>query len=289
MKKIAIINDLSGLGRCSLTAALPVISTMGVQACPLPTAILSAQTGFEDYHCVDFTKEMSSIQKKWKHTNTSFDGIYTGFVSSDEQIDVIYDFLRNFKTKNNFLLVDPIMGDDGETYDIFTDTLRNKMIKLTKLADIITPNLTELCLISNSDYQGIQSVTKKEEKIELVKKMCNKIITNDQKIIVTGVRFLENNMDMVGNILVSNSEFSVISHPYLGGSYSGTGDIFASCITGAMAKDMDINTAITVASNFLKAAITESVEKKSPYREGVLFENHLASLGESIKYSLPLN
>ena len=115
-KKIAVINDLSGFGRCSLTAAISVLSVMGVQPCPLPTAVLSAQTGYPSYYCDDYTDKMQYFRREWKKMDARFDGIYTGFVASERQIENIFEFLDTFRRKKTFLLVDPVMGDNGKVY-----------------------------------------------------------------------------------------------------------------------------------------------------------------------------
>ena len=153
-KKVAVINDLSGLGRCSLTAAISVLSAMGIQACPLPTAILSSQTEYPSYYCYDFTDKMDYFRQEWKKLGTSFSGIYTGYVASVCQIEQIMHFLDTFQTADTFLLVDPVMGDDGVTYDMYTSGLLTAMKELAARADVITPNLTEFCLLTDIDYNS---------------------------------------------------------------------------------------------------------------------------------------
>src|SRR5690606_35810625 len=143
MKKVAVIQDLSSFGKCSLTAAIPVLSVMGVQACPLPTAVLTAQTGYPSYYCEDFTSKMNYFTEEWSKLNVTFDGIHTGFVTGEEQIINIFQFLDRFYTDKTKLLVDPVMGDSGEIYDIFTEELLVLMRELVKRADVITPNITE--------------------------------------------------------------------------------------------------------------------------------------------------
>ena len=132
MKKVAVIQDLSSFGKCSLTAAIPVLSVMGVQACPLPTAILSAQTGYPSFYYEDFTSKMNYFTEEWSKLNVTFDGIYTGFVTGEEQINNIFHFLDQFYTKETILLVDPVMGDTGEVYKLFTDELLALMRELVK-------------------------------------------------------------------------------------------------------------------------------------------------------------
>ncbi len=155
-KKIAVINDLSGLGRCSLTAAISVLSAMGIQACPLPTAILSSQTEYPSYYCYDFTDKMDYFRQEWKKLGTSFSGIYTGYVASVCQIEQIMHFLDTFQTADTFLLVDPVMGDDGVTYDMYTSGLLTAMKELVARADVITPNLTDSVLLTDIDYNSLQ-------------------------------------------------------------------------------------------------------------------------------------
>ena len=144
MKKIALINDLSGFGKCSLTAAIPVISILGIQACPLPTAVLSAQTGFPDYYCDDYTEKMNRFTDAWKNMQESFDGIYSGYLGSAAQMHNVLYFLEKFQAKDTLYLADPVMGDNGQRIHIFTQELLDCMKELTKYAGVITPNLTEL-------------------------------------------------------------------------------------------------------------------------------------------------
>ena len=147
MKKIAVLNDLSGLGKCSLTAAIPVISVMGIQACPLPTAVLSCQTGFPSYFCDDYTERMDKFMDEWKKLDFQPDGIYTGFLADAAQADKVVSFIEQFGGENVKILVDPVMGDDGEEYSIYTEALCEKMRFLAKRAAVITPNLTEALLL----------------------------------------------------------------------------------------------------------------------------------------------
>ena len=147
MKKIAVINDLSGLGKCSLTAAIPVISVMGVQACPFPTAVLSNQTGYETYFCEDFTEHMAPYMEEWKKRGFVPDGIYTGFLSDEKQADKILKFIDTFAGEDTLILTDPVMGDDGAVYPIYTEELCSRFRELARRSYVITPNLTEALLL----------------------------------------------------------------------------------------------------------------------------------------------
>jgi pyridoxine kinase len=151
-KKIAVVNDISGIGRCSVAVALPIISAMKIQCCPLPTAILSAHTGFSSFFFDDYTPHMRDYMNSWKELNLQFDGICTGFLGSKEQIDVVVEFLENFKTKNTIVMVDPVMGDYGQLYSTYTQEMCDEMKKLIKYADVMTPNLTEACRLLDIPY-----------------------------------------------------------------------------------------------------------------------------------------
>lgn len=149
MKKAAVIHDLSGFGKCSLTAAIPVLSALGVQCCPVATAVLTGQTGYPCYHCTDLTAMLPDYIDAWGKNNAHFDAIYSGFLTGAEQISQVLDFIRQFREEHTLLLVDPVMGDDGNAYPFFTPGLLNGMKELTLEADVITPNLTEACLLAD--------------------------------------------------------------------------------------------------------------------------------------------
>lgn len=279
-KKIAVINDLSGFGRCSLTAAISVISAMGVQPCPMPTAILTAQTGYPHYYLDDYTDKMECFRLEWKKMNQNFDGIYTGFVAGETQIHHIFKFLETFNTPDTFLLVDPVMGDDGQKYDVFTPNLLKEMKKLARQADIITPNLTELCLLTDTDFEDIQSIAHPDSRIGFIRKLAETFQENGPAhIIVTGIPFTdETGTDHIGNLYVSTGGYSLSSFPYIGESYSGTGDLFASCIAGGTAGGRHIPDIIETAGEFLRASIDDAVRNHVPRNDGVNYEKYLSML-----------
>lgn len=279
-KKIAVINDLSGFGRCSLTAAISVIAAMGVQPCPLPTAVLSAQTGYPSYYCDDYTEKMEYFRSEWEKMGQTFDGIYTGFVASEQQIDQIFHFVETFDTPDTFLLVDPVMGDDGHTYAMFTPELLRKMKKLAMTADIITPNLTELTLLTDASYHELVAISDAEsmtkEIVKLAQSLCE---AGPSKVVVTGIRFSDNDgTRKMGNLYVTKEMQTLVAFPYIGGSYSGTGDLFASCLSAGIARGYDVPSTIKLAGTFLEAALTDSVREHIPANDGVNYEQYLAML-----------
>lgn len=280
-KKIAVINDLSGFGRCSLTAAISVISAMGVQPCALPTAILSAQTGYASYYCDDYTDKMKLIQREWEKMGVSFDGIYTGFVASEEQIENIFSFLHSFYKKNTFLLVDPVLGDNGKVYSMYTDRLCSLMKELVKKADVITPNLTELCLLTGTDYRMIQQMTKEQHLLKIITQMSENILSLGPKtVVVTGIHFLDekDNIQKMGNLAVSKNSSVLSAFPSIGGSYSGTGDLFASVIAAGMARGEQTADSMKLAGKFISYAVADSAEKQIPRNDGINYEQYLGML-----------
>lgn len=284
-KKIAVINDLSGFGRCSLTAAISVLSAMGVQACPLPTAILTAQTEYPSYYCDDYTDKMEIYRSEWEKMKQRFDGIYTGFVASEAQIRHIFKFIETFRTPDTFLLVDPVMGDDGITYDIFTPSLLAQMKKLSLQADIITPNMTELCLLTDYDYQELNSIHDTQQLMKQIQILGEKLCKlGPSHVIVTGIQFVNTDgIRCMGNLYIAGSEHALVSFPYIGGSYSGTGDLFASCLVAGIANGMEIPSIIEMAGTFLELALTDSVNEQIPENDGVNYEKYLYILIEHMK------
>ncbi len=283
-KKIAVINDLSGFGRCSLTAAISVIASMGVQPCPLPTALLTAQTGYPSYYCDDYTDKMEIFRSEWAKMGEKFDGIYTGFVASEKQITEIFHFLDTFYKDDTFLLVDPIMGDDGIPYDFFTPTLKNRMKELAFKADVITPNPTEVSLLTDTSYDELMGIREKDVLVTHVetlgKQLCEDGPTH---VVVTGLRYTdEEGIPQMGNLDVTTSSSTLISFPYIGGSYSGTGDLFAACLAGGIARGDTIPETIELAGDFLESALADSVEEGIPEIEGVNYEKYLSRLGATL-------
>ena len=281
MKKVALINDLSGFGKCSLTAAIPVISVMGLQACPLPTAILSAQTGFEHFYYDDYTDRMNRIADEWMKMELSFDGIYSGYLGSAKQIENMLYFLEHFNTEETIFLADPVMGDNGRCIKTFSDELLCTMRELVKRADVITPNLTELCLLADVDYRELISHSTEPDYPERVTEVAREVFAWSERlktVIVTGVT----RRTHIGNLVVTCSDgilnTSHLEVPYNGQSFSGTGDLFASVIIGSMVNGQSAEYAVRKAMDFLQPAIEEASADKADRNHGVCFEKYLWKL-----------
>lgn len=281
MERIALINDLSGFGKCSLTAAIPVISVMGMQACPLPTAVLSAQTGFAEYFCDDYTDRMDEFTRQWKNMGVSFEGIYSGYLAGAGQVEKVLLFLEQFKRQDTLYLADPVMGDNGKTIRIFNDGLLREMKELTRQANVITPNLTEACLLADEDYESLTSYSRREDYLERIRDMGERLIARareKQQVIVTGILRQQDDRQMIGNLAISEKETSYVETLYTGKSFSGTGDLFSSVVCGCMVKKMTVKEAMEKAVDFLQNAIEEASKEHISTNHGVHFEHYLSRL-----------
>lgn len=281
MKRVALINDLSGFGKCSLTAAIPIISVMGMQACPLPTAILTAQTGFGEFFCDDFTDRMSHFTEQWKKMGVSFQGIYSGYLASPAQIKMVMQFLEQFQEADTLYLADPVMGDQGKLYSMVSNEFVEEMRKLSQMADVITPNLTELCFLSGVDYDSLLACRHKEDYLDNIKSLCEKRLSKakrPQTIIVTGILREKDKKDYIGNLVMAKDQDFYIETPYTGMGFSGTGDLFASVVCGSLVKGLSIQEAVDKATFFLQEAIEEATLERIPRNHGVNFEKYLSRL-----------
>lgn len=281
VKRIAVINDLSGLGKCSLTAAIPVLSVMGVQACPLPTAILSNQTGYESYYYDDYTKHMDAYTNEWSKRGLTLDGIYTGFLGSELQAEKILRFIDVFQKPDTLLLVDPVMGDSGQTYDIYTETFGTQMKRLVQRADVITPNLTELCLLTDTDYSSLTARSGAPDYLETIAAIGQKLLAQGIKtVIITGILYQPptDREKRYYNLVLEGNTVTPISSAIHGGSYSGTGDLLASVVCAGMVRGDSALESVRRAVYFLETALAETANEQIPKNDGINFEPYLQLL-----------
>lgn len=274
MKKIAVINDLSGFGKCSLTAAVPVISAHGIQCCPLTTGVFSNQTGYESYKSVDFTDYMQGFIDEWQKLGAEFDGILSGFISNSRQGKIISDFIDLFKKENTVVVVDPVMADNGVIYPCYDDECIREIINLVKKADIITPNLTELSIICSKSYSDLIRLDK-TALLDEIKKMSENL---NKTVITTGIHISDHK---IANAVYQDGSFRIIQSEKLGGSFSGTGDILASYITAQCVNGADINSAVQRAADFIEKSIELTIaDTNGAYNtaDGIHFESFLKEI-----------
>ena len=276
MKRIVTIQDISCVGKCSLTVALPIISAMGVEAAILPTAVLSTHTMFSRFTCKDLTDQVKPIADHWKEENFEFDAVYTGYLGSFEQIDLMKDFFDQFNTADNLLFVDPAMADNGKLYPAFDEAFAKHMATLCAKADIIVPNITEACFMTGMEY-------KTEYDEAYVKELLNRLCDLGAKIsILTGVSFAEGKTSVMGYDK-KKDEFAYYEHDKLPVSFHGTGDIFSSTCVGAMMNGMNWKEAVKVAADYTAECIKLTLEDPSKPWYGVNFEQAIPYLVERIK------
>lgn len=269
-KKIAVVNDFTGFGRCSIAVALPIISAMKIQCCPLPTAILSGQTSFPGFFFDDYTPHMTDYIDHWEKLNLEFDGICTGFLGSKDQIDIVVEFLKKFKTKKTTVIIDPVMGDYGKLYSTYTQEMCHEMKRLIKYADVMTPNLTEACRLLDIPYPD-KSLSSNELE-DIARKLCLK---GPDKVVITGI---QNDGNIQNFIYETGKPYTIIDVKKIGEDRSGTGDVFTSIVAANIVKQVDFTTSVKKATDFLSRAIDYTAKIGTPVYDGICFEEYLTEL-----------
>ena len=268
-KKIAVINDFCGFGRCSLAVSLPIISAMKVQCCPLPTSIFSNHTGFESFYSTDFTAHMDTYITEWEKLDLQFSGILTGYLGSPEQIAIVRRFLERFNTENTVTVVDPVMGDYGKLYPSYSPKLAEQMAALVPFADILTPNLTEACLLTNTPYRTDMSHQELEALCQALSAMGPK------KIVISG---LECGDDLENFVFQAGLPPVIIREHKVGPCRSGTGDVFSSMIAADAVNGVELTQSVRRTSAFIAKVLRRTVELDLPKTDGLCFEEFLTEI-----------
>lgn len=274
MKRTALINDISGIGRCSLTVALPIISACGHECAVLPTAVLSNHTGFDDYTFYDFTGHMRSYIDCWRKLGVSFDAVYSGFLGSCAQADITLEFMSEFGA-GALKLVDPVLGDGGRLYDTCGGKMLYDMKRLAGAADVITPNLTELCALAGADYPTVGTT------FDEIERMCAEIGCNN--IIVTGLEHEtvpQIGGDRIVNLIWDGGCSDITENKRIETAYCGTGDVFASVLCGVLTSGAELKNAVRIASDFVEKCVEDTYKNHGNRLYGIQFENNLSLLKE---------
>ena len=276
MKRILTIQDVSCIGKCSLTVALPVLSVMGIETAVLPTAILSTHTAFRDFVFHDLTDQIAPIADHWQRQGMTFDALYSGYLGSAEQVDLVCDLIKRFKTPENFVLVDPAMADFGRLYTGFTPAFVETMKGLCAKADLILPNLTEACLLLGIPYEEEPDEARvREMLIGLTDLGC-------ASAILTGVSFEAGQLGAAGYDRTSKTFFSHFG-PKQPQSFHGTGDLFASVVTGGMTQGLSPAASMALAVDFTGESIRATLADPNARWYGVNFEEALPRLAQSLR------
>ena len=271
--RVAAIHDMSGFGRCSLTVAIPILSAMGIQCCPLPTAFLSTHTGgFEGFTFLDMTDELPKVAAHWKSLGLGFQAVYSGFLGSERQIAIVEDFLREFRGPDTVAVIDPVMGDHGAVYQTYTPAMCAGMARLAELADVITPNLTEAALLLDIPY-GELPVGEAGCR-EIVERLS---LDGRRSVVLTGASTAP---ELTGAMCFDarTGQTEAVQTQRVPQEFHGTGDVFASVLTGALVQGASLPDAVRQAVDFVRACAERTARAGIPMREGVEFEPLLGLL-----------
>lgn len=270
-KRIALVNDITGFGRCSITVELPLISAMKIQACPLPTALLSVHTGFESHYIDDYTDRMLPYMENWQENGVEFDGICTGFLGSVEQINIVEEFISRFKKDGTKVMVDPVMGDYGKIYSSYTLDMCWEMRRLLKKADLVTPNLTEACQLLDIEYPQNGNISDDDLR-KMAKALSDK---GPSQVVITG---LHDDEGIKNFIYERGGVVKTFIEPKIGGDRSGTGDAFAAIVAGSLVNGLSLEEAVEKAASFITKVLRYTVELDLPWNYGLPFEEFLTEL-----------
>lgn len=276
IRRVAVVNDLSGFGRCSLTVSIPILSAMGFQVCPVPTAVLSSHTGYPDPLIRDFSGDMEAYLAHWERLGLTFACGYTGFLGDKRQAEILVPFLLRLKEQGALRLVDPAMADHGRLYASCSPDLIPAMAKLVSLADVATPNLTELCLMMGEDYETVVTA---EDCMTRVEQMARRLLTEGcGAVVVTGVV----REDRIENCVLSSVE---ADPQWVGGhrveqNFAGTGDVFASVLCGWLLRDVPLGEAVRRTADFVCETTAATATFAVNGQDGIAFEPYLRNLCE---------
>ena len=276
--RVAAIHDLSGFGRCSLTVAIPILSAMGIQCCPLPTAFLSTHTGgFPGFTFLDMTEELPKIAAHWQSLDLRFQAIYSGFLGSERQIDLVADFIRAFRREDTVVVIDPVMGDNGQAYQTYTPAMCRGMRQLAELADVITPNLTEAAFLLDQDYERLPGVCSPHDESGLRQVAEALSLGGRRSVALTGASLAPGKTGAMC-FDAKTSRTAAVQTDFIVHPLHGTGDVFASVLTGALVRGTSLAEAAGQAVAFIRACAAATVAQNLPLREGVDFEPLLSLL-----------
>ena len=271
--RVAAIHDMSGFGRCSLTVAIPILSAMGVQCCPLPTAFLSTHTGgFEGFTFLDMTDEMPKVAAHWKSLGLDFQAIYSGFLGSERQIGIVEDFIRDFRREDTVVVADPVMADHGAVYQTYTPRMCAGTARLAAHAAVITPNLTEAALLLGVPYHDLPAGEAGCR--EIVERLS---LDGRRSVVLTGASGAP---DLTGAMCLDarTGHVEAVQTRRVPQEFHGTGDVFASVLTGALVRGKSLTDAAREAVEFVRACAERTAQVQLPMREGVDFEPLLGLL-----------
>lgn len=282
MKNSILFNDISGLGRCSLSVQLPIISTMKITTCPVPTGVFSCQSGFPKFHYTNLADQVKQTIDDLVDMNVFFDGILAGFMMNENQLLILEDYLKHPRNAKTLVLIDPILGDNGKQFSFFPTGYLKKMQETIKLATVITPNLTELCLLSNTSYEDLLKYSKLpiKEYLDHISSLAKGLLNDNLKtVIVTGIHQTDEiGKTTVHNLLVNHRTDGFTSEEFKLGNFSGTGDILSAMMFAYLMNDIEEMEALQKTSDFLQRVISKSETNHIDGKFGTDFEPELKNI-----------
>ncbi|HBZ03781.1 MAG TPA: pyridoxamine kinase [Lachnospiraceae bacterium] len=271
MKRVLTIQDISCLGKCSVTVALPIISAMGVETVILPTAVLSTHTMFKDFTVKDLTDQLIPITDHWKKENVHFDAIYTGYLGSAEEIEIAKKIFDEFGGEDTLIFIDPVMADNGKLYPAFDQEYAKLNAGLCAKADIIVPNVTEACFMTDTEYKDTYDEAYVLELLDKLSKLGAK------KVVLTGIGLSEGKTGVYGLDTVTGEKI-IYQNDKVDASYHGTGDIFASVAVGAVLRGLSLDDAFKLAADYTADTIRATLVNPAEPWYGVDFETTIPKL-----------
>ena len=271
-KRLALINDVTGFGRCSVTVELPIISALKIQVCPLPTALLSVHTGFKDYFMDDFTDRMNAYADSWQRNNLTFDAVATGFLGSAAQIEIVRRVIKTFPA---VVIIDPVMGDHGKIYKSYTREMCRRMRELLEFADLVTPNLTEACELLGVPYPA-GGVVSDSGLATIAANIAAK--TRGGRVVITGVTLDAGDRDDIANFVFDDGQADIVTSQRVGGDRSGSGDVFFAVAAASWLNGDTLSKATRKAANFVGKCIAHAERLDLPWNWGLPFEEFLTEL-----------
>ncbi|MBR0173143.1 MAG: pyridoxamine kinase [Lachnospiraceae bacterium] len=275
MKRILTVQDISCLGKCSITIALPLISAMGVETVILPTAVLSTHTMFKNFTVTDLTDALMPIVEHWKSENVHFDAIYTGYLGSAQEIEIAKTIFREFKSEDTLIFVDPVMADNGKLYPAFDGTYAKLNAGLCGEADIIVPNITEACFMTDTEYRETYDEAYIKDLLEKLSKL------GARHVVLTGVSLSEGKTGVYGYDAKEDTSF-IYQNDLVDAKYHGTGDVFSSVSVGALMRGMSMEDAFRIAADYTADTIRETLKNPGKPWYGVDFEATIPQLLRSL-------
>ncbi len=273
--RLIAIHDISGFGRTSLTVVMPILSAMGIQVCPLPTALLSTHTTeFTDFTFCDLTEELPKMLDHWQRLNLKFEGVYSGFLATHKQVEIVERAIHDFLKEDGLAIVDPVMGDNGILDPTITSDIVEAMRHLITQADIITPNYSEVCFLLNEEPKN-RSLDEIKVFAKRLAQMKNNKARGPKIVVITSIPTEDKSQVYVLAYEKAFDKFYILSRPYIPAFYPGTGDTFASALTGNLLQKIPLEQSLENAVHFVTEAIKITYKENTISREGILLENLL--------------